>query len=87
MPRNNIIKSAAKPDYALAYEGLGRAFYNRGENGKAETNFQQALKLNPHLWQSHNYLGIIEDQRHHFEQAIAHYRVVIALKPKIGSLV
>ena len=39
-------------NYALAYEGLGQGFFQRGDLAEAEQHFHQALKLNNTLWQS-----------------------------------
>ena len=52
-----------QPNFAPAYEGLGKAYYTAGNLEKAESSFNQALQINPQSWQAQNYLGIIKDRR------------------------
>ena len=80
----SIIKD--QPDYAPAYEGLGRAYYAAGNMEKAEESFRQALKINPRSWQAENHLGIVKDRLKKHDEAIAHYRAAIAIKPDSGLL-
>jgi Flp pilus assembly protein TadD len=75
-----------QPDFAPAYEGLGKAYYAAGNLEKAEASFYQALRINPQSWQAQNYLGIIKDRQEQYDQAIVHYRSAIALKPESGLL-
>lgn len=74
------------PDYAPAYEGLGRALFGRNKLSEAQVHFDQAIRLDPGLWQTHNLLGIIHDRRKEFEKASSHYRRAIALHPEGGIL-
>ena len=37
------------PGFALAHANLGVAFYQKGQLDEAITQFQMALRLNPHL--------------------------------------
>src|SRR4030043_1606656 len=55
-----ILKKDA--NHPLAYEGMGRAFFISRDYAEAKINFMQALKLNPKLWEAHNFLGIIFDR-------------------------
>ena len=75
-----------QPNFAPAYEGLGKAYYAAGNLEKAEGSFHQALQINPQSWQAQNYLGIIKDREKRYDQAIVHYRAAIALKPEAGML-
>jgi tetratricopeptide (TPR) repeat protein len=75
-----------QPDFAPAYEGLGKAYYTAGNLGKALSTFNQALQINPQSWQAQNYLGIIKDRQKQYDQAIIHFRAAIALKPEAGLL-
>ena len=56
--------------YALAYEGLGQALLQMRDDVEAEKSFRQALQVNPELWQSHNFLGIIYDRQKRFGKDI-----------------
>lgn len=69
------------PGYALAYEGLGLAYFQMQEVKKCEKNFKKAIELNPKLWKSHNFLGNIYDRHKKYEQAIQKYYAAIALRP------
>jgi Flp pilus assembly protein TadD len=73
-------------NYALAYEGLGLASLQLKENEDAEKFFLQALSLNPDLWRSHNFLGMIYSSRSNFDRSIAEYQKAIALKSDQGLL-
>jgi Flp pilus assembly protein TadD len=75
-----------QPDFAPAYDGMGRVYFIKGDLEKAEASFNKALQLDPQLWQSHNYLGIIKDKQKKYDQAIFQYREAIALRPDIGLL-
>ena len=80
----SIIKD--HPDYAPAYEGLGRAYFAAGNMEKAEESFRQALKINPRSWQAENHIGIVKDRLKKHDEAIGHYRAAIAIKPDSGLL-
>jgi tetratricopeptide (TPR) repeat protein len=67
---------------ALAHEGAGQALLHMDNLSEAEQHFRLALHVNPELWQSHNFLGIIYDRQKRFEAAIAEYHAAIALKPE-----
>jgi Flp pilus assembly protein TadD len=67
------------PHYALAYEGLGLAFFKINKFKKAEKHFLKAIDMDNTLWQSYNFLGIIYDKQHRFDESIAIYRKAIDL--------
>jgi Flp pilus assembly protein TadD len=75
-----------QPDFAPAYEGLGKTWFTAGDLAKAEENFNKALRINPQSWQAQNYLGVIKDRQKQYDRAIDHYRAAIALKPEAGLL-
>ena len=72
--------------FTMAYEGIGRAYFDKKEFGEAEINFQKALKLNPKLWRTHNFLGNIYDFQKKFEAAARAYESALAIKPDNGLL-
>jgi Flp pilus assembly protein TadD len=74
------------PDFAPAYDGMGRVYFIKEDLEKAEISFNKALQLDPKLWQSHNYLGIIKDKQKKYDQAVSQYSEAIALRPDIGLL-
>lgn len=72
--------------FALAYEGMGRAFFQMKEYDKAETYFWKALELEPKLWKSHNFLGNIYDFQKRYEKAAQEYISALVVKPHEGLL-
>ena len=74
------------PKYALAYEGLGQAFFQMQEYEDAEKQLRKAIELDPKLWKTHNLLGVIYDYKKNHGNAIREYRAAIALKPGDGIL-
>jgi len=70
--------------YAAAYEGLGRAFFQKKHWREAEQNFHKALEIDPMLWKSYNFLGNIYDYQAKYEKAIEAYKNALAFKPKNG---
>jgi tetratricopeptide (TPR) repeat protein len=74
------------PDYALAYEGLGQAYFQMKKYEEGTTYFIKAVKLDVTLWKARTYLGIIYDQNKKHEMAIKEYKEAIALNPKVGLL-
>jgi tetratricopeptide (TPR) repeat protein len=75
-----------EPKYALAYQGLGQAFFQMKHYGQAEKEFRKAIQMNPRLWKAHNFLGMICDYRKRYKAAIREYASGIALKPESGLL-
>jgi tetratricopeptide (TPR) repeat protein len=74
------------PGFALAYEGIGRAFFQKKEFGEAETYFKKAIELNPMLWKSHNFLGNIYDYQKRYERAVREYMSALVVRPDKGLL-
>ena len=72
------------PRYALAHQGLGKAYFKQKNFTKAEEHFQAALALDPKLWQANNYLGNIYDFQGRHEEAIQEYQLALAVKPNKG---
>ena len=73
-------------DYAMAYEGLGRAFFQKKNFKKAEKHFRKALERDPKLWRSHNFLGNIYDSQKNYENAVREYSAALRIEPKLGLL-
>ncbi len=72
--------------YALAYEGLGQAMLQLGDDLGADQQFRRALSFDATLWKSHNYLGILADRRHLHLSAIEAYKEALAIQPKEPSV-
>ena len=72
--------------FALAYEGQGQALLIQGDLFGADQAFRNALNVNPKLWRSHNYLGIMADRRHLHLSAIEAYKAALAIQPREGAV-
>ena len=77
---------SADPEYALAYEGMGRAYFNTRNYDQGRLNLQKALQLDPELWRSRATLGMIYDRLGMHSQAIDEHLMAIDLNPREGSL-
>jgi tetratricopeptide (TPR) repeat protein len=75
-----------EPDFTLAHEGAGRAYFQMKKYDQAEIQFKKALEADDKLWESHNFLGIINDYRNNYAQAILEYEAALELKPGNGLL-
>jgi tetratricopeptide (TPR) repeat protein len=80
----NVLKR--DPKFSLAYEGLGRAFFQMKNYKEAEYNFRKAVELDSSLWKSHNFLGNLHDLQGNYEVAQREYRAGIGAKPDEGLL-
>ncbi|NMC20465.1 MAG: tetratricopeptide repeat protein [Thermogutta sp.] len=69
------------PDAADAGIIAGRLEYHLGEMDAAEDAFQSVLRLDPDNAHAHHGLALIDVARSRFEQAVPHFRRVIALSP------
>ncbi len=75
-----------EPGFVLAHEGAGRAYFQMKKFDQAEIQFKKALEADDTLWESHNFLGIINDFRNNYAQAVLEYEAALALKPGNGLL-
>jgi Flp pilus assembly protein TadD len=74
------------PDYAPAYEGIGRAHFQKKEYNRAEKNFLKAVVLEPRLWKSYTYLGYICDHRKDYKTAVHEYTAALQVNPGNGLI-
>ncbi len=70
-----------KPDYAMAHNNLGVAYYNKGEFDKAIEEYQSAIKYKPDYAMAHNNLGVTYYNKGEFDKAIEEYQSAIKYKP------
>jgi tetratricopeptide (TPR) repeat protein len=73
-----------KPDFALAYEGIGRINFRNKLYPVAKFNFEKAIGLDPLLWRSYSYLGHIHDIRKEYDLAVREYKTALTIKPGAG---
>jgi Flp pilus assembly protein TadD len=81
---NLVVKK--DPKFDLAYEGLGRVYFQKKDYANAEENFRKAVDLNHKFWWSYNCLGNIYDFKQDYEKAILEYTSAISVKPDQGLL-
>ena len=81
---HTILKNT--PNFALAYEGIGRSFFQKKDYNKAETYFLKALALDPNLWRAQIFLGYIYDHRKDYHAAIGEYKSAISAQPNNGLI-
>ena len=77
---------AVDPEYALAYAGLGQAYFQKKNYIDARRCFSEAVSLNAGLWRSFLFLGVIDDYEGKHGQAIVEYSRAISIKDDKGSL-
>jgi Tfp pilus assembly protein PilF len=75
-----------QPDFAPAYEGLGRAHFALRNLRAAESQFDRAIALDPLLWRSYHFLGMIHDRNRDHDAAITAYRTALTLRPGDGMI-
>ncbi|HXZ26647.1 MAG TPA: tetratricopeptide repeat protein [Terriglobales bacterium] len=80
--------AALDPNYALAYAGLGQAYWTRYVLKKdlpsveqARRACQRAAELDPNLPEAHVCLGTLEDGTGHYQQAVAELQKALAGEP------
>lgn len=69
------------PRYTDAYAGLASAYEALGQNEKAESVQQQAVKIRPDSWRAYNDLGLFYSRRARFEDAARAFQRVTELSP------
>ena len=74
------------PDFAKAYEGIGKAYFAKREYPEAERYLHHAVKLDPTLWKSHTYIASIHEQRKDYKSAIAAYQMALDSSPNKGMI-
>ncbi len=74
------------PTYAAAYEGIGRAHFQKKDYKDAEKNFLKAVVLEPRLWKSYTYLGYIKDFQKKYTAAAIEYTAALKVNPGNGLI-
>jgi Flp pilus assembly protein TadD len=72
---------AAEPDEFILHDGLGDAYWIRGQLGAAEHEWKEALKLNPNFVRPLDSLGALYAQQRRFDEAEAYLERAIRLDP------
>lgn len=69
------------PGKKRPYHNLGLVYYRRGENGKAEEKFLEALSIDPNYLLAKNGLGVVMLEVGRFEEAAAQFEEILIHKP------
>jgi serine/threonine-protein kinase len=72
---------AARPGSFMAFNSLGIALHNKGDQDGAIAAYREALRLKPDLAPAHNNLGVVLQTKGDRDGAVAAYREAIRLKP------
>jgi tetratricopeptide (TPR) repeat protein len=75
-----------EPNFALAFEGIGRSYLQKKAYDEAETYFLKALIIDPKLWRTHIFLGYIYDHRKDYQAAVSEYKSAISEQPDNGLI-
>jgi tetratricopeptide (TPR) repeat protein len=70
-----------QPDYAVAHNNLGNAYFDLGKLPEALVCFQKALRLDPAYALAHGNLGNLLFHQGQLDEAVASYRQALFLKP------
>ena len=70
-----------KPDYADAYNNMGKALKDQGKLEEAIASYQKALKIKPDYAAAYNNMGNALKDQGKLEEAIASYRKALKIKP------
>ena len=73
------------PQSAVAHQYFGYALYSRGNIDEAIPEYQNALELNPELFDARFNLGIAYHSKGLIEQAIEQYRIMLRYYPGSAS--
>jgi Flp pilus assembly protein TadD len=72
-------------EQASSYMGRGNVFLQHGDLNNAETQFRQALQLDPHSARARSNLGLVLGLLHHPQDAQREFQEAIALDPKLAT--
>lgn len=65
---------ALKPDFDLALDGMGLAFFMQREFEQAISYFKKCLEINPKMTDAHNHLGTVYQEMGLLDEAEASFR-------------
>ena len=71
---------------ALAFEGIGEAYFRIGNEEEAEASLRKAIALQPDRWQTRNFLGMLLDRQKHHQDALVEYEQGLRLRPDEAAL-
>ncbi len=79
---NEVLKSS--PRNAMAYLGMGKVAYAKGEYDAAQRSFARAAQLEPRLAEAHNALGEVYTSKGLFDEATFYFQKSLRIDPNFG---
>jgi len=76
---------AAEPNEFILHDGLGDAYWIRGEWAPAEHEWKEALRINPAFDRPVNALGALYAKQHRYGEAEAYLQRAILLEPNFAD--
>ena len=67
------------PDHAIANSSAGSVYFRAGLYKEARVHLEKSITLNPMLWKSYNYLGILNDRDGNYDTAADNFATAIDL--------
>ena len=71
----------ATEDNSTAHALLADALVQRGEDGEAARNLEEALRIRPQSAKTHYQCGLVQAKQKQYEKAVFHYREAVQLRP------
>ena len=73
------------PDHAIANGSAGAVYFRAGLYKEARFHLEKSIALNPMLWKSHNYLGILNDRDGNYIVAADNFATALDLNHSGGK--
>jgi len=70
------------PDCWVAHNGLGAAFFQKGQVDEAIGQFQKALEINPNYTEAHSNLGLAFLQKERTDEALEQFQKAMEISPR-----
>ena len=67
------------PDHAIANGSAGSVYFRAGLYKEARFHLEKSVRLNPMLWKSHNYLGILNNRDGNYAKAADNFAMALDL--------
>jgi len=83
--RLNDATPAARQIQAAEFGALGQLYHSHLLFGPAQACYQAALALKPDDYRAHYYLGYLQQQQSHLDQAVTEYGLALQAKPGLAQ--
>jgi tetratricopeptide (TPR) repeat protein len=76
-----IASTKAEAEYAIAFNGRGNAWREKGDNVRAIADYNEAIHLDPGYANAYTNRGLTYERRSRRDEAIADFRQALLLQP------